>query len=48
MAGEWSVRDFWEEAVQHDLYYVDNWSLSLDLVIMARTVLTIVRGTGAY
>ncbi|MDQ3654683.1 MAG: sugar transferase [Chloroflexota bacterium] len=38
----------WEEAVRLDLDYVENWSLSLDLTIMARTVLTVVRGGGAY
>ena len=52
ITGLWQVsgrsETTWEEAVEHDLYYVDNWSLSLDLVIMARTVVTIIRGTGAY
>lgn len=52
ITGLWQVNGrsetTWEEAVEHDLYYVDNWSLSLDLVILARTVLTILRGTGAY
>jgi len=38
----------WEDAVRLDLDYVDNWSLSLDLTIMARTVWTVVRGGGAY
>jgi exopolysaccharide biosynthesis polyprenyl glycosylphosphotransferase len=52
ITGLWQVsgrsETTWDEAVAHDLYYVDNWSLSLDLVILARTVLTILRGTGAY
>ena len=38
----------WEEAVELDLYYVDHWSLSLDLVILARTLVTVVKGAGAY
>lgn len=37
----------WDDAVRLDLYYVENWSLSLDLTILARTVLTVVRGDGA-
>lgn len=31
-----------------DPYYVRNWSLWLDLVILARTVRVVVRGSGAY
>ena len=28
----------WNETVRLDLYYVDNWSMLTDLVIMAKTV----------
>ena len=38
----------WEDAVRLDLYYVDNWSLSLDLAILARTVGTVLGRRGAY
>ena len=38
----------WDEAVRLDLAYVDNWSTSLDLTILARTASVVVRGTGAY
>jgi exopolysaccharide biosynthesis polyprenyl glycosylphosphotransferase len=38
----------WEEAVKLDLRYVENWSFSLDLVILARTVSAVCRGLGAY
>ncbi|MGY4999146.1 sugar transferase [Streptomyces sp. 900105245] len=38
----------WDEAVRLDLGYVDNWSMSLDLVILMRTGSAVVRGTGAY
>jgi lipopolysaccharide/colanic/teichoic acid biosynthesis glycosyltransferase len=31
-----------------DLYYVENWSLSMDFVIMASTVSAVVSGRGAY
>jgi len=38
----------WEESVRLDQEYVDNWSLWMDLMILARTVLAITRGRGAY
>jgi len=31
-----------------DTYYVTNWSGWLDIVILARTALTVLKGTGAY
>jgi Undecaprenyl-phosphate glucose phosphotransferase len=34
--------------VELDLWYVDNWSLSLDLAIIFRTVFEIARGENAY
>lgn len=37
-----------EEAVRLDLFYIDNWSLSLDLYILLKTVGVILRGKGAY
>jgi exopolysaccharide biosynthesis polyprenyl glycosylphosphotransferase len=38
----------WKEAVRLDLYYVENWSPALDLVILAKTVTAVLRGHGAY
>jgi exopolysaccharide biosynthesis polyprenyl glycosylphosphotransferase len=38
----------WEETVRLDLHYIDNWSPSLDLLIVAKTVQAVVRGEGAY
>jgi exopolysaccharide biosynthesis polyprenyl glycosylphosphotransferase len=38
----------WQEATRLDLYYVENWSPELDLVILAKTVTAVVRGRGAY
>lgn len=38
----------WDEAVRLDLYYVENWSLIQDLVILWRTFRPVLRGTGAY
>jgi len=36
------------QRVELDLHYVDNWSLKLDLKILARTFREVVRGTNAY
>ena len=38
----------WEDAVRLDLYYVENWSLTLDLLIILRTAVAVWRGEGAY
>jgi exopolysaccharide biosynthesis polyprenyl glycosylphosphotransferase len=38
----------WAESVRLDLYYVENWSPGLDLHILARTVLAVATGRGAY
>ena len=34
--------------LDYDIYYIENQSLLLDLVIMVLTVIAVVRGTGAY
>jgi exopolysaccharide biosynthesis polyprenyl glycosylphosphotransferase len=38
----------WDEAVRLDLYYVDHWSPTMDLAIMAKTFSAVMRGDGAY
>jgi exopolysaccharide biosynthesis polyprenyl glycosylphosphotransferase len=38
----------WEDTVRLDLQYVENWSLGLDLMVLAKTVVTVIRGSGAY
>lgn len=38
----------WEETVRLDLYYVENWSMSGDLVILFRTVRAVLVRQGAY
>ena len=52
LTGLWQVSGrsdlTWEESVRLDLYYVENWSLVLDLTIMARTLGAVVAGRGAY
>ena len=37
-----------EERTRYDLYYVENWSLFMDLVILARTLLEVFEQTTAY
>lgn len=37
-----------EQSVRLDLYYVENWSLTEDLLILARTVRAVVARDGAY
>lgn len=36
------------EMVKLDLYYIENWSLMMDLKIMARTIPVMLAGTGGY
>ncbi len=38
----------WEERMRLDLWYVENWSPALDLVIVLRTVRAVISGHGAY
>lgn len=38
----------WEEAVRLDLYYVENWSVALDALILWKTLAAVVKGRGAY
>jgi exopolysaccharide biosynthesis polyprenyl glycosylphosphotransferase len=38
----------WEDAVRLDLYYVENWSITLDLLILLRTVKVVFGRLGAY
>jgi len=52
LTGLWQVSGrsdlSWEESVRLDLRYVDNWSVSLDLLILWKTAHAVLRGTGAY
>jgi lipopolysaccharide/colanic/teichoic acid biosynthesis glycosyltransferase len=52
MTGLWQVSGrsdlSWEDAIRLDLQYVENWSLTVDLVILARTAIVVTRGAGAY
>ncbi|GAA4104635.1 sugar transferase [Nonomuraea soli] len=52
LTGLWQVSGrsdlSWEESVRLDLRYVENWSLTLDLQILWKTVFAVVRSSGAY
>jgi exopolysaccharide biosynthesis polyprenyl glycosylphosphotransferase len=38
----------WEDTVRHDLYYVENWSMTEDVVILLKTVRAVFGSDGAY
>jgi exopolysaccharide biosynthesis polyprenyl glycosylphosphotransferase len=38
----------WQDGIRLDLYYVENWSLAADLIILWKTIGAVVRGRGAY
>ncbi|WP_240529704.1 exopolysaccharide biosynthesis polyprenyl glycosylphosphotransferase [Streptomyces mangrovisoli] len=52
MTGLWQISGrsdlSWDETVQLDLSYVDNWSFTSDVDLMARTFRAVVDGRGAY
>jgi exopolysaccharide biosynthesis polyprenyl glycosylphosphotransferase len=52
LTGLWQVSGrsnlSWDDTVRLDLYYVDNWSMIQDVMILARTAKAIVGSAGAY
>lgn len=52
MSGLWQVSGrsnlSWEDSIRLDLYYVENWSITSDLVILLRTLRAVLGHTGAY
>ena len=52
LTGMWQVNGrsnlSWEESVRLDLYYVENWSLLGDLIILWRTFKVVAQPVGAY
>jgi exopolysaccharide biosynthesis polyprenyl glycosylphosphotransferase len=52
LTGLWQVSGrsnlSWQDSVRLDLYYVENWSLAGDLMILLRTFRAVFRGAGAY
>jgi lipopolysaccharide/colanic/teichoic acid biosynthesis glycosyltransferase len=52
MTGYWQISGrsnlSFEEMIQLDLYYIENWSLSFDVSIILRTISAVLRREGAY
>lgn len=52
MSGLWQVsgrsRLSWDDAIRLDLYYVENWSITGDFVILWRTVRAVTQADGAH
>lgn len=52
LTGLWQVSGrsdlSWEDAIRLDLYYVENWSLTGDLMILLKTFKAVVKSDGAY
>jgi lipopolysaccharide/colanic/teichoic acid biosynthesis glycosyltransferase len=52
MTGLWQVSGrsdlSWEDSVRLDLYYVENWSIVADLLILWKTFKAIANSRGAY
>jgi putative colanic acid biosynthesis UDP-glucose lipid carrier transferase len=46
--GETATVDLMRQRVLHDLWYIDHWSVGLDLLILARTPLACLKATNAY
>ena len=38
----------WKERIKHDIYYVDNLSLVMDIKILFKTVITVLKKEGVY
>jgi exopolysaccharide biosynthesis polyprenyl glycosylphosphotransferase len=52
MTGLWQINGrsdlSWDESVRFDLYYVENWSVMSDLMILWRTGRAVLQASGAY
>jgi len=52
LTGLWQVSGrsdlSWDDSLRLDLYYVENWSLATDLVILWRTARAVLQRQGAY
>lgn len=52
LTGLWQVSGrsnlSWQDSVRLDLYYVENWSMTADMVILFRTLRAVLKRDGAY
>jgi exopolysaccharide biosynthesis polyprenyl glycosylphosphotransferase len=52
LTGLWQVSGrsdlSWDDSVRIDVWYVENWSLTFDFMILWKTVGAVLRGSGAY
>jgi exopolysaccharide biosynthesis polyprenyl glycosylphosphotransferase len=52
LTGMWQINGrselSWEDSIRLDLYYVENWSITMDLMIIFRTAKMLVKPVGAY
>ena len=52
MTGLWQINGrsdlSWDDTIRYDLYYVENWSVTGDLLILFRTVRAVLQQRGAY
>jgi lipopolysaccharide/colanic/teichoic acid biosynthesis glycosyltransferase len=52
LTGLWQVSGrsdlSWEDSVRLDLRYVENWSLSMDMMLLWKTARAVVGASGAY
>jgi len=46
--GETDTQEKIQRRVEHDLDYIENWSLLFDLLILARTPFALIKSANAY
>lgn len=46
--GETDTLEKMKKRVEHDIFYIDNWSIGFDLQILLMTVFVVLRGNNAY
>jgi Undecaprenyl-phosphate glucose phosphotransferase len=46
--GETDTEEKIQQRVEHDLYYIENWSVAFDLVILAKTPVALLKTENAY